>query len=88
MAKCPIRDREVFAEMYPDTVLLDGFDNAIIGITYNEEVIYSFEEMCNILMTRDGMSREEAEEYIDFNVEGTIRYIPAMAPIIMYEIQV
>ena len=51
----------------------DGFDKAIIGQTYDmvvseERLIYSFDKCVEILVERDGMTSEEAIEFLDFNV--------------------
>tara|TARA_R100001129_G_scaffold169058_1_gene137568 strand:+ start:319 stop:552 length:234 start_codon:yes stop_codon:yes gene_type:complete len=50
----------------------EGFDKAIIGQTYDmavqeERLIYSFEKCVDILIERDGMTREEALDYMYFN---------------------
>lgn len=53
------------------TLYADGFDEAIIGLEMNgslPRVVYSIEKMVFILMHRDGMSEEEAVEFISFNV--------------------
>ena len=51
----------------------DGFDKAIIGQTYDmvvseERLIYSIDKCVEILVERDGMTCEEAIEFLDFNV--------------------
>lgn len=50
----------------------NGFDKAYIGAGYRcglEPVaIYNYELMCAILVKRDGMTPDEAVEYIEFNV--------------------
>ena len=51
----------------------DGFDKAIIGQTYDmvvseERLIYSIDKCVEILVERDGMTGEEAIEFLDFNV--------------------
>lgn len=50
----------------------NGFDQAYIGAGYRcglEPVaIYNYELMCAILVKRDGMTPDEAVEYIEFNV--------------------
>ena len=51
----------------------DGFDQAIIGQTYDmvvseERLIYSIDKCVEILVERDGMTSEEAIEFLDFNV--------------------
>ena len=50
----------------------DGFDKAIIGQTYDmavqeERLIYSVEKCVDILIERDGITREEALDYMYFN---------------------
>ena len=51
----------------------DAFDKAIIGQTYDmvvseERLIYSIDKCVEILVERDGMTSEEAIEFLDFNV--------------------
>ncbi len=52
----------------------DGFDAAIVGTMerYGMEPIlaYDWDKCVTILMERDGMSYEDAIEYMDFNVIG------------------
>ena len=52
----------------------DGFDKAIIGITDGVggqmNLVYDIEKCLKILMSRDGMDREEALEFFTFNVSG------------------
>jgi hypothetical protein len=57
-------------EMYPDLELLqaDGFDDAIIGIEpLSGKVIYDIDKMI-IVLNQEGLSSEEAIEYLDYNV--------------------
>tara|TARA_R100000734_G_scaffold111_1_gene123 strand:+ start:227 stop:451 length:225 start_codon:yes stop_codon:yes gene_type:complete len=66
----------------------DGFDKAIIGQTYDmvvqkDRLIYSIEKCVEILIERDGMTNEEAFEYLEFNVTGT--YVAKDQPIFLYE---
>lgn len=55
-------------------VRLDGLDKAIIGITEefggNRRLLYSKTEILEILMSRDGMTHSEAEEFYDYNILG------------------
>jgi len=63
----------------------DGFDNAIIGIgercSTDSMIVYDYEKMVKILVMRDNMTYEEAEEYIDFNIIGA--WIGDTTPIIV-----
>jgi hypothetical protein len=64
------------AELYEIELLqADGFDDAILGVVFDHmnavpRLAYSQSKCLKILMKRDGMSFEEAEEYFDFNVQG------------------
>jgi hypothetical protein len=51
-----------------ELLLADGFDDAVIGIDWNFRIIYSFELAIRILMFRDGMTRLDAIEFMEFNV--------------------
>ena len=63
----------------------DGFDNAIVGVgernNTDSMIVYDYNKMVKILVTRDDMSYEEAEEYIDFNIVGA--WIGDTTPIIV-----
>ena len=60
---------------YKDTVVLENpsYLNAIIGITDEGALCYSYEKMIGGLMEEDKMSQEDATEFIDYN---TIRALP------------
>jgi hypothetical protein len=54
-------------------MLADGFEDAFLGIgtQFNRHfAIYDRQKCIEILMDRDGMHEEEAEEYFEFNVAG------------------
>tara|TARA_R100001086_G_scaffold217670_1_gene134144 strand:+ start:377 stop:763 length:387 start_codon:yes stop_codon:yes gene_type:complete len=54
-------------------LLADGFEEALIGIGHRFTLavaVYDRQKCLDILMSRDGMTDEEAEEYLSFNVEG------------------
>tara|TARA_A100001201_G_scaffold99333_1_gene85481 strand:- start:1416 stop:1655 length:240 start_codon:yes stop_codon:yes gene_type:complete len=63
----------------------DGFDNAIIGVggrcNTDPMIVYDYDKMVDVLVMRDGMAHEEAEEYIDFNIVGA--WIGDTTPIIV-----
>jgi len=68
----------------------DGLDDAILGQTTvtreGEEVhvlAYSFEKILAVLMERDGMSREEATEFFDFNI--ACAWVGNGTPVYIYE---
>jgi hypothetical protein len=67
-------DAEAWAEDADvELIFYDGMDDAIVGIgqrftTYF--MVYDFEKVLDKLVTRDGMSYEDALEYFDFNIVG------------------
>ena len=81
--------RETLEEMgREDSVVFDNpeYDDAIIGVTEEGNVVYDYEKMIDILAERDEMSRLEAAEFIDFNTVREIPYAPDPKPLIMYHL--
>ena len=51
----------------------DGLEAALIGTGWQfiqALMVYSVKKVLEILMTRDGMSYEEAREFFEFNIVG------------------
>jgi len=68
----------------------DGLDDSIIGQAsiWNgnkrvEVLVYDADKMIKVFMDRDGMSEEEANEYIVFNIEGA--YIGEDTPVLVWQ---
>jgi hypothetical protein len=65
---------ERLAETYPGMLQAEGFEDCIIGVAHracNEPVLaYDRSKCIQKLMDRDGMEREEAEEFFEFNTLG------------------
>lgn len=81
--------RNALCEMgHDDAVVFDGpdFDEAIIGVTDEGQVIYDYDAMVRSLMQQDGISEEEAIEFIEYNTIRSIPYAGENAPIIMYHL--
>jgi hypothetical protein len=60
--------------MDEEILLADGFEDAFIGIgvQFNKRFTIYDRKLCiKILMKRDKMTHEEAEEFFQFNVEGS-----------------
>ncbi len=67
-------------------ILFDNpqFDEAIMGVTEDNRVVYNFDDMVDCLMEEDGLAQEEAVEFIEYNTVRTLPYIGAKSPIIFY----
>ena len=65
-----------------EALVADGFDEAIIGMArqFNQTLVVYDEDKClEILVLRDQMTPEEAEEFFEFNVVGA--YVGDHTPI-------
>ena len=55
-------------------LLADGLEDAFIGVGrrcgQKDVAVYAIPRAINVLVTRDGMSVEEADEYLEFNSIG------------------
>lgn len=74
---------ESIAEFNPEALLADGLEDAIVGYDTKGRVIYSVDNIIDILVERDGMSYEDASEHFSFNIECA--YVGEHTPIYMYE---
>jgi hypothetical protein len=64
---------EEIVDINPKAITLEGLDKAIIGTSLRVDdelprLAYSVEKIIEILMNRDGMTRDEAHEFFDFNI--------------------
>jgi hypothetical protein len=76
---------DFFIERDENVLLMDGFDEAFIGYSQriNEPVlaVYSWEKMVDVCIKRDGMTYDEATEYIEYNCIGA--WVGERTPIIV-----
>ena len=81
--------REALCDMgHEEAVVFDGpdYDEAIVGVTDDGQVVYDFDRMVQILVERDGMERLEAIDFIDYNTIRALQYIEN-PPIVMNKLQ-
>lgn len=60
-----------------------SYENAFIGVSHDERAVYDYDKMLACLMDEDGMTMEEAAEFIDFNTVRSLPYYSG-SPIIVY----
>ena len=81
--------REELATTFGDDLLFaDYFDSAIIGVSIgcdSGRIIYDTEKMAKILEESDGMTCEEAWEFLEFNTFNA--YVGENTPIYLSTIQ-
>lgn len=73
-----------------DNVLLlsnYSYDKAIVGVTTNNQAVYSFKKMVQWLMETEKFTQEEAIEWIEYNTIRSLPHYSPEAPIIMYDLE-
>lgn len=80
---------ERIAQIDPDILLADGFDDALLGVVECKGrptvALYERQRCIAILMERDDMTLEEAEEYFSFNVVDA--YVGERTPAFLYALE-
>ena len=68
-----------------ECLLADGFDEAVIGITFgvNAVAVYSVGKILDILVD-EGMSMEDAIEHFEYNIAGS--YVGEKTPMWVYDL--
>lgn len=65
---------EEIKEFAEGAIILDGLDEAIMGIAEEfgngYRIVYSKSKIFGVLMNRDGMTEEEAIEFYEYNILG------------------
>ncbi len=76
MPKKP-RDDDKFdalIDINPEALLADGLEDAYVGHTMNQHhatvAVYDYAKCIDVLMTRDGMDYEGADEFLQYNTLG------------------
>ena len=82
MEKTKISIEEI-SDLNPEAMMADGFDEAILGMCVQfgtaPLVAYDYEKCVDMLMKRDEMSKQEAVDYMEFNVIGA--YVGMNTPV-------
>lgn len=53
-----------------EALLLDGLDHCISLVTTDGAPVYSYEKLVSHFVDEDGMSEDDAIEWIDYNILG------------------
>ena len=63
---------EKLQELNPEAVLIDGFNNALIGYSNEFKAVYDW-DLIILELINQGMTRIEAIEYYDFNISRALK---------------
>lgn len=77
---------KLIAAGHEDAIVLENpaYDEAIEGISEDGRVIYNYEQMVFCLVDDEGMTEEEAADFISYNTVRALPYMGPKAPIILY----
>ena len=64
-----------------------SYDDALIGVSSDNRAIYSFNLMIEWLIEKEGLSMDEAIEWIELNTIRALGYLGENSPIIMYPLE-
>ena len=78
--------KERASQSNPSALSADGYDSCIVGIAERcgqpTLLVYDYESCVQLHAIRDGWTREEAQEWLDFNVTGA--WLGEGTPIFLY----
>jgi hypothetical protein len=71
---------------FEDVIVFDrsSYDSALIGVTEDNRAVYDYTKMVAWLVENNGMTAEEAEDWINYNTIGALPNAGSRSPIIMY----
>lgn len=77
---------KILSAGFEDVIVFDrgSYDTALIGITEDNRAVYDHSKMVAWLVENDGMTDEEAKEWISSNTITSLPIAGSRAPIIMY----
>lgn len=78
-------NKNIRMELPEDAVVFERptFDNSIIAVTTDGRAVYDYNKMVTELMMDDGVSEEEAIDWIEYHSLRTIPYAGEMAPVVV-----
>lgn len=82
-----INEQKLLDAGYPDVIVFrdPDFDGALIGVTYDSRAVYDYGLMVRYLMESEGLSEEQAEDYIECNTLGATVGVTG-GPVVMYRL--
>lgn len=83
-------NREILNGMdYENLIIFENpdYDEAIIGVSHDDRVIYDYDKMIEHLIKHDNMSIEEAADFISYDSIRSLSYVGPEAPIVMFGLQ-
>ena len=83
-------NREMLVDLgYEELIVFENpdYDDAIIGVSHDDRVIYDYDKMIAHLVQHESMSIDEAADFISYNTIRALPYAGENAPIVMFGIE-
>lgn len=83
-------NREILDDLgYGNFIVFENpdYDNAIIGVSHDDRVIYDYDKMIEYLVNTEHISVEEAADFISYDTMRALPYAGENAPIVMFGIE-
>ena len=70
---------------YENSLVFDSpsYDDAIVGVTTDDRIVYSYEKMVEQLMQEMGCERIDAIDWLEYNTVRALSYMGNDAPVIV-----
>lgn len=70
---------------YDDVIIFRNpdYDSAIIGVSTDNQAVYDYDKMVEHLVNNEGMTEEEAADFISYNTVRALPYMGENHPIIL-----
>ena len=83
-------NREILEDLdYENLIVFENpdYDEAIIGVSHDDRVIYDYDKMIEHLVAKENMSIEDAADFISYDTIRSLSYRGPEAPIVMFGIE-
>lgn len=84
-------NREILEDLnYEELVIFENpdYDDAIIGVSHDDRVIYDYDKMVECLIKKENMDINEAIDFISSDTIRSLAYGGGVAPIVMFGIDI
>jgi hypothetical protein len=83
-------NREILEDLdYEELVVFENpdYDDAIIGVSHDDRVVYDYDKMIDHLVNKENMTVEDAVDFISYDTIRSLSYRGEDAPIVMFGIE-
>lgn len=67
---------------------IDGMARALVWVSEDDRLVYSYEKMVQLTMEQDGCSRDDAMDFVSYDILRGLSYVTdERKPIVIYEVK-